>query len=175
MGLLDKLRGVADGIRGGSLRRQEWIAVDGVSDSARLVRAVAAGMPRGTVLNVVRPRGAVAEYLRERSLPESNADTGDFYCPVLQMQLDGLAAVIESQGSANACSGIFVTRDGHHVLEAFRRDAGEDVVWLATDLPAEVITRMRRALEGETSSRADEARRLDEIVVRTRAAEVQPG
>lgn len=154
MSWLSKLRGVADQLRGVSIPHQEWLAVDGVPDTARLLRAIAGIMPPDAMVNVVRPRGEVEVVLRARTAHSSRPEAGDYYCRAGDPALAEVAAAMERHASAASCAGIFVALRGHHVLEAFRRDAGEDVVWLAADLPRHIASRMRRALEGAPPERA---------------------
>ena len=140
---------MADHVRGASIRHQQWIAVDGVGDSARLVRAIGCStLASDALLNVLRPRGGVAAFMGAHALPISDAERGDYFCPVTGPMLTELAAVIERQVAEPPCAGIFVVQDGSHVIEAFRRDGGEDVVWVAADLPPFVIAQFRDALDG---------------------------
>jgi hypothetical protein len=139
---------MADQMRGVFVPRPQWIAIDGVSDTARLVRAIAATMPPEALLNVVRPRGTVGAFVRAHALAASKPELDDFYCPVGVRVLGELAAVIERQAPEPPCAGIFVVQDGSQVVEAFRRDGGEDVVWVAAELPQPLIDRFRAALDG---------------------------
>ncbi|HEU4564469.1 MAG TPA: hypothetical protein VFS05_07470 [Gemmatimonadaceae bacterium] len=164
---MSKLRGVADQLRGVSIPHQEWLAVDGVPDTARLVRAIAAIMPPSATVNVVRPRGEVEVVLRARAAHSSRPEAGDYYCRAGDPALAEVAAAMERQSPAAPCAGVFVMLSGHHVLEAFRRDAGEEVVWLATDLPDHIASRLRRALEGAPPERGPAAERSNGFAPRT--------
>jgi hypothetical protein len=143
---LSKLLGLANRAHGVDVEPQEWVAVDGVADTARLVRALL-GMPRDAVLSVVRPHGAVEGVARAAALPGSHPEDGVYLCPMTPAVIGELAAAVETQAPSPPCAGILVSLGERHLLEAFRRDAGEDVVWLASDLPAPVIAQMRRALD----------------------------
>ncbi len=145
---IDKLLGVADRMRGASIPHQEWEAVDGVTDTGRLLRAIAGAVPSGAVLNIMNPRGAeLTAFLRARALPTSRPQSGD-YCLLLDAGTVGeLAAIVDRMRPEMSCSGVFVAQGGLNIVEAYRRDAGEDVVWVSTELPDAAMTALRRGLE----------------------------
>jgi hypothetical protein len=160
---LTRLRDVADRWRGVSVPRQEWIAVDGVSDTACLVRAIATTMPRDAMLNIVRPRGTLEAFLRANALPVSRPDEGDYYYPVAGAKMGDLATLVERLAPSPACGTVLVQRHGVDILEAFRRDGGEDVVWLASDLSPEVLAAFRAALAGAARSNGHSPSALPEV------------
>lgn len=147
MGLLDQFRGAADRLRGVSIAEQSWIDIDGVSDTGQLLRAIEALMPRDARLNVMRPSETEAEtLLRKHAMAESRPEDGDFFLATSGAAIAELARLADRIAPAALCSGIFVVQGDRNVLESYRRDAGEDVVWLSADLDEELIARFREAL-----------------------------
>jgi hypothetical protein len=148
MQLFVRVRGLADRMREVFVPRPEWIALDGVRDTAQLVRAIAATMPRDAVLNVVKPMGQVEAFLRSRALPPSDPARGDYYVSLADGTVADLVAAIERQApDGPPCHGVFVSLDGWTVLEAFRRDLGEDVIWMAGDVDELFLAAFRAALD----------------------------
>ena len=147
MQLLNRVRGLKDRMRDVFVPRPEWIAVDGVRDTAQLARAIAATLPREAVLNLVRPQGQVEMFLRAHALPSSDSVRGDYYVSLTGSTVAELADVIERQAPEPPCAGVFVSLDGWTVLEAFRRDLGEDVIWMSGEVDDEFLAAFRAALD----------------------------
>lgn len=146
MGLFARLREVAE--RMTSSEGQEWIGVDGVGDTAALLRVIERTMPRGSLLNIVKPRSPEVEaFLAVHKTGRSQPAEGDYYVALSGTTASDLARIVESVAPAPAFGGVFVTEGDRNLLEAYRRDAGEDVVWLSPALPAETIVAVRAALE----------------------------
>lgn len=145
MGWLDRLRGV---VSGGSGDDQEWIAVDGVGDTGALLRIIEESMPRDALLNIVKPRSAEVEgFLQQHRTGASNPDEGDYYLSLNGQTIDHLARLVTAIAPEPAFGTVLVTRDGRNLLEAYRRDAGEDVVWLSASLPEQLRASLRNSLE----------------------------
>ena len=156
MGLLKKIRGVVTGESG---EDQEWIAVDGVGDTAELLRVIAQTMPSGALLNIVKPRSAEVErFLQGNKTGPSNVEEGDYYVSMSGSAVTQLADLVSQIDPEPAFGAVLVTLDGSNLIEAYRRDSNEDVVWLSSSLPSEMLTRAREGLgaiaeNGATASR----------------------
>lgn len=143
MGLLDKIRGVVTGRSGDD---EEWIAVDGVGDTAALLRVIDETMPRDALINIVKPRHAeVEKLLRQHQTGASNPDDGDYYISIAA--LAPLAGVVARLAPAPAFGTVLVANGTRNLLEAYRRDSSEDVVWLSATLPPATLTRARQSLD----------------------------
>ena len=156
MGLLKKIRGVVTGESG---EDQEWIAIDGVGDTAELLRVIARTMPSGALLNIVKPRSAEVErFLQMNKTGSSNVDEGDYYISMSGSAVVELADLVSQIDPEPAFGAVLVTLDESNLIEAYRRDSNEDVVWLSSSLPSEMLTRAREGLDaiaenGATASR----------------------
>ncbi|MGI9078308.1 MAG: hypothetical protein ACR2G6_13420 [Gemmatimonadaceae bacterium] len=146
MSLFDQFRGVAERLRGISIAEQSWIDIDGVSDTGRLLRAIESAMPRDARLNVMKPNVAVEATLRRLALPESRPDEADYFITVDGAGMGELAGLADKIAPSPLCAGLFVVQGDRNLLESYRRDAGEDVVWLSADLDAKIIAHFRQAL-----------------------------
>lgn len=156
MGLLKKIRGAVTGESGAD---QEWIAIDGVGDTAELLRVIARTMPSGALLNIVKPRSAEVErFLQVNKTGASNVEEGDYYLSMSGSVVVQLADLVSQIYPEPAFGAVLVTLDGNNLIEAYRRDSNEDVVWLSSSLPSEMRTRARQGLDaivenGATASR----------------------
>ncbi len=146
MSLFDQFRDVAERFRGGSIAEQSWIDIDGASDTGRLLRAIEAVMPRDSRLNVMKPNSAAESVLRKLALAESRPDDGDFFIAVDGAGIEELAQLADALAPSQLCAGVFVVQGDRNLLESYRRDAGEDVVWLSADLDEKIIAHFRQAL-----------------------------
>lgn len=145
MGLLKRIRGA---VTGNSGEDQDWIAVDGVGDTAALLRVVAETMPSGALLNIVKPRSAEVErFLQSNKTGASNVEEGDFYLSMSGSAVAQLADLVGQIDPEPAFGAVIVTLDGSNLLEAYRRDLNEDVVWLSSSLPADMLARAREGLD----------------------------
>jgi hypothetical protein len=143
MGLLDRIRGVVTGRSGDD---EQLIAVDGVGDTPALLRVIDEMMPREALLNIVKPRSAEVEgFLQQHKTGASNPSDGDYYIPMPAVA--HLARLVEQIAPEPAFGAVLVTQGNANLLEAYRRDAGEDVVWLSATLPPQTLSRMRDALD----------------------------
>lgn len=147
MSLLNQFRGVAERLRGGPIAEQSWIDIDGVSDTGRLLRAIVAAMPRDAKLNVMKPNTVAEQTLRKLALPESRPDEADFVIAVDGAGIGELARLADDMAPSPLCAGLFVVQGDQNVLESYRRDAGEDVIWLSADLDAKIIAHFKQALK----------------------------
>ncbi|MBC7791187.1 MAG: hypothetical protein H7Z74_14675 [Anaerolineae bacterium] len=146
MNLLSQFRGVAERLRGGFIAHQSWIDIDGVCDTGRLLRAIEAVMPRDARLNVTRPNAAAVATLNSLALPESRPNEADFFVAMDGVALKELARLADEIAPTPLCAGLFVVQGDRNLLECFRRNAGEDVIWLSSDLDAKIIAHFRQAL-----------------------------
>ncbi len=156
MGLLKRIRGA---VTGESVEDQQWIAIDGVGDTAELLRVIARTMPSGALLNIVKPRNAEVErFLQVNKTASSNVAEGDYYLAMSGNAVIQLADLVSQIDPEPAFGAVLVTLDGSNLIEAYRRDSNEDVVWLSSSLPSEMRTRAREGLDaiaenGATASR----------------------
>lgn len=145
MGLLKKIRGVVSGNNGGDT---DWIAIDGVGDTPALLRMIEQTMPRDALLNIVKPRSAEIEgFLQQHKSGESNPSEGDYYLAMSGSAATSLATLIEQILPEPAFGAVLVTQGSRNLLEAYRRDCNEDVVWLSATLPPETLAAARKALD----------------------------
>ena len=151
MSLFDQFRDVAERLRGGSIAEQSWIDIDGASDTGRLLRAIETIMPRDSRLNVMKPNAAADSVLRKLALKESRPDDGDFLISMENGGVEELAELADALAPSQLCAGVFVVQGDRNLLESYRRDAGEDVVWLNADLDEKIIANFRQALNAAGS------------------------
>ena len=145
MGWLKRIRGVVSGNNGDD---QEWIAIDGVGDTSALLKVIEETMPRDALLNIVKPRSAEVEgYLQQHKTDASNPAEGDYYLPMSGPVIAPLARLVEQIVPEPAFGAVLVTHGSRNLLEAYRRDLNEDVVWLSASLPAETLSSARQALD----------------------------
>jgi hypothetical protein len=145
MGWLQKIRGA---VTGGSGDDEEWIAVDGVGDTAALLRTIAELLPRDGTVNIVKPRSAEVEgLLQQHKTGASNPEEGDYYLPMSGNAVAQLAALVSEIHPEPAFGAVLVAQNGRNLLEAYRRDSSEDVVWLSATMPGETLGRMRQTLD----------------------------
>jgi hypothetical protein len=145
MGWLKKIRGVVSGNSGDD---QEWIAIDGVGDTSALLRCIEQTMPRDAMLNIVKPRSAEVEgYLQQHKTDASNPAEGDYYLAMSGSAIAHLAQLVEQIMPEPAFGAVLVTHNGRNLLEAYRRDLNEDVVWLSASLPEATLANARKALD----------------------------
>ena len=145
MGWLKKIRGVVSGNNGDD---QEWIAIDGVADTSALLRVIEQTMPRDAMLNIVKPRSAEVEgFLQQHKTDGSNPAEGDYYVPLSGPVVSHLAQLVLQIVPEPAFGAVLVTHGGRNLLEAYRRDFNEDVVWLSASLPDATMSSARQALD----------------------------
>ena len=146
---LDKLRGMADQMRGLYLPTGEWIELRGVTDTTALVRAIDAAMPRGATLNVMYPvDDGVEAFLRARGGERSRPAARDYHLPIEGETLAEFAALAARCRPDEVCAHLFVYQDDRSLLEAMDRDAEGSLVRLDAALPPSTIARFREALSG---------------------------
>jgi hypothetical protein len=145
MGWLDKVRGAVTGRSGDDA---EWIAVDGVGDTAALLRVIGELLPRDATVNIVKPRSAEIErLLQQHTTGNSNPEEGDYYLTMSGAAVAQLAALVEQIHPEPAFGAVLVSNGSRNLLEAYRRNSNEDVVWLSASLPSETLTRARQELD----------------------------
>src|SRR5919199_1803091 len=146
---LDKLRGMADQMRGLDLPVGEWIELRGVADTTALVRAIDAVMPRGSTLNVMYPvDDNVEAFLRAHGGARSRPAARDYYLPIDGSTVADFATVAGRCRPDEVCAHLFVYQDDHSLLEALDRDADGSLVRLSSTLSSVVVARFRDALAG---------------------------
>jgi hypothetical protein len=143
MGMLDRIRSVVTGRSGDD---DEWIACDGVGDTAGLLRVIEETMPRDALVNIVKPRSAEVEgFLQQHKTGQSNPEDGDYY--IGMPALAHLARLVEQIIPEPAFGAVLVTHGDRNLVEAYRRDSNEDVVWLSATLPPQTLATARQALD----------------------------
>src|ERR671932_457330 len=103
---LDKLRGMADQMRGLDLPVGEWVEIRGVTDTTALVRAIDAVMPRGATLNVMYPvDDNVEAFLRAHGGARSRPAARDYHLPIEGSTIAEFAGVVARCREALANGG----------------------------------------------------------------------
>ena len=146
---LDKLRGMADQMRGLDLPVGEWIELRGVADTTALVRAIDAVMPRGATLNVMYPvDDNVEAFLRAHGGARSRPAARDYHLPIEGTTIADFAGVVARCRPDEVCAHIFVYQDDRSLLEAMDRDAEGSLVRLDSSLAPSAVARFRESLAG---------------------------
>src|SRR5918911_1230610 len=149
---LDRIRGMADHMRGLDLPVGEWIELRGVTDTAALVRAIDAAMPRGSTLNVMYPvDDNVEAFLRAHGGARSRPAARDYYLTVNGSTVADFATVAGRCRPDEVCAHLFVYQDDRSVLEALDRDADGSLVRLSSTLSSATVARFRDALAGRAA------------------------
>jgi hypothetical protein len=140
---------MADHMRGLDLPVGEWIELRGVTDTAALVRAIDAAMPRGATLNVMYPvDDNVEAFLRSHGGERSRPAARDYHIPIDGSTVAEFAAAVARCRPDEVCAHIFVYYEDHSLLEAMDRDADGTLVRLDGTLAPSDVARFREALVG---------------------------
>lgn len=154
---LDRARSIFNGSHGLSLPDPDWIDVGSVPDTATLIRAIDAAMPRPAILQVIRPRDpALIAFLTTHSIARRRS-TGEYFLSLEDGSTTGLASLATRCAPDQVCAHLIVQDGEHTLLEAFGRDKGEDVVWVNRRLPR---SRFRQFLQVTSASLPDAGRSL---------------
>ena len=146
---LDRARSILNGTHGLSLPDPDRIDVGSVPDTAALIRAIDAAMPRTAILQLIDPRHpGVLAFLAKHSIARRRS-TGEYFVSLEDGSTAELARVAARCASDEVCAHLFVQDGEHTLLEAFGRDRGEDVVWMNRRLPRSTL---RRFLDVATSA-----------------------
>jgi hypothetical protein len=141
---LEKARAMLQGTHGLPLPDPDRLDIGSVPDTALLIRAIDAAMPRTAILRMIGPRHSVLlPFLATRSLAMRRS-TGEYFLPLENGAVAELSRIVSGCAPNEVCSHLFVEEGSDTLLEAFGRDRGEDVVWLSRRLPT---SRLRRFLE----------------------------
>jgi hypothetical protein len=145
---IDRARAMLHAMNGISLPDPDRIDVGSVPDTARLLEAIDAAMPRTAVLHLIGPRHkALLPFLATRSVAIRRS-TGEYWVSLEDGAVGDLARVAAGCPPDEVCAHIFV-QDGEQILlEAFGRDRGEDVVWLSRRLPKASFHRFLEVIAG---------------------------
>jgi hypothetical protein len=151
---LDRARSILNGTHGLSLPDPDRIDVGSIPDTAALIRAIDAAMPRTAILQLIDPHHpAVLAFLAKHSIARRRS-TGEYFVSLEDGATTELARLAARCPPDEVCAHLFVQDGEHTLLEAFGRDRGEDVVWVDRRLPRSTL---RRFLE--VALDAGEARR----------------
>ena len=138
---LERARSILNGVHGLSLPDPDRIDVGSVPDTAALIRAIDAAMPRTAVLQVIDPHHpAVLSFLATCSIA-CRRRTGEYFVSIEDGSTAELARLAARCAPDEVCAHLFVQDGEHTLLEAFGRDRGEDVVWVNRHLPGSTLRR----------------------------------
>jgi hypothetical protein len=136
---LDGVRAIVLGTRGLSLPDPDRIAIDGATDTAALLHAIDAAMPRTAILELIGPRNELIISFLARSAIATRHSTEAFFVSVADGAVAALARVAADCPGNEICSHLLVHDGTETLLEAFGRDRGENVVWLNPRGPEAVL------------------------------------
>jgi hypothetical protein len=143
---LKRARSILNGSHGLSLPDPDRIDIGSVPDTASLIRAIGAAMPRTAILQVIGPRNpAVIAFLTSRSIARRRS-TGEYFLSLEDGSTTELARLAASCSPDEVCAHLVVQDGQHTLLEAFGRDKGEDIVWLNRRLPRNNLRRLLQAV-----------------------------
>jgi hypothetical protein len=141
---LEKARAIVHGTHGLPLPDPDRLDIGSVPDTALLMRAIDAAMPRTAILQLIGPRHkALLPFLARRSIAMRRS-AGEYLVSLEDGGVAELARVAAGCAPNEVCSHLIVQDGNDILLEAFGRDRGEDVVWLSSRVPR---ARLRRFLE----------------------------
>lgn len=153
---LDRARAILNGMHGLSLPDPDRIDVGSVPDTAALIRAIDAAMPRTAILQLIDPHHpAVLAFLAKCSIARRRS-TGEYFVSLEDGSAAELARLAARCPPDEVCAHLFVQDGEHTLLEAFRRDRGEDVVWVDPRLPRSTL---RRFLDVATAANREAPQR----------------
>ena len=146
---LDRARSILNGMHGLSLPDPDRIDIGSVPDTALLIRAIGAAMPRTAILQLIGPRDpALIAFLTTHSIARRRS-TGEYFLSLEDGSTTELARLIAGCTPEAVCAHLFVQDGEQTLLEAFGRDKGEGVVWINRRLPRSCL---RRFLEATSAS-----------------------
>ena len=141
---LDRARAALQSAKRLPLPDPDRVDVGSVPDTALLITAIAAALPRTAILQLIGPRNSsLLPFLVARSIARRRS-TGEYFLSLEDDSVTALARAAACFEPDELCSHLLVQDGDHTLLEAFGRDKGEDVVWLSRRLPA---SRRQRFLE----------------------------
>lgn len=141
---LEKARAMVHGTHGLPLPDPDRLDIGSVPDTALLMQAIDAAMPRTAILQLIGPRHkALLPVLARRSIAMRRS-AGEYLVSLEDGGVAELARVAAGCAPNEVCSHLIVQDGNDILLEAFGRDRGEDVVWLSNRVPR---ARLRRFLE----------------------------
>jgi hypothetical protein len=147
---LERVRSMLFGFSSLSLPDPDRLDVGSVPDTALLIQAINAAMPRTAIVHLIEPRSiTLLPFLAARSIA-TRRSVGEYYLSIEDGTVGELARIAASCAPDEICAHLFVEERDDTLLEAFGRDRGEDVVWLSPRLPR---ARLRRFLEVISGSR----------------------
>jgi hypothetical protein len=146
---IDRAHAMLHAMNGGlSLPDPDRIDVGSVPDTALLIKAIDAAMPRTAVLHLIGPRHkTLLPFLATRSIAVRRS-VGEYWVSLDNGAVGDLARVVTGCPSDEVCAHIVVQDVEHTLLEAFGRDRGEDVVWLSRRLAKASAHRFLEVIAG---------------------------
>jgi hypothetical protein len=168
---IDRARAMLHAMNTGlSLPDPDRIDVGSVPDTALLIKAIGAAMPRTAVLQLIEPRHkALLPFLASRSVAIRRS-TGEYWVSLEDGAVSELARLVMGAPPDEVCAHLFVQDGDHTLLEAFGRDGGEDVVWLSRRVPKASVHRFLEVIAG--TPQVSRLRPARGIVRQSRAARV---
>jgi hypothetical protein len=128
---LEKARAILHRTHGLPLPDPDRVDIGSVPDTALLIHAIDAAMPRTAILQLIGPRHkALLPFLATRSIA-TRRSAGEYFIPLENGAVAELARIAAGCAPNELCSHLFVQDGDEILLEAFGRDRGEDVVWLS--------------------------------------------
>jgi hypothetical protein len=147
---LEKARSILHGYQGLPLADPDRLDIGSVPDTALLIQAIDAAIPRTAIVHLIEPRSiTLLPFLAARSIG-TRRSVGEYFLTLEDGAVAELARLAGSCAPDEICAHLFVQERDDTLLEAFGRDRGEDVVWLSPRLPR---ARLRRFLEVISGSR----------------------
>jgi hypothetical protein len=148
---LERARSILHGYNGLSLPDPDRLDVGSVPDTALLIRAIDAAMPRTAFLQLIEPRHiTLMPFLATRALA-TRQSAGEYFLSLEDGAVAELARIAAGCASHEICAHLFVQEHDDTLLEAFSRDRGEDVVWLSRRLPSARLQRFLEVISGGAS------------------------
>ena len=144
MNWLEKARSILHGYHGLPLPDPDRLDIGNVPDTALLIQAIDAALPRTAILHLIEPRSITLLPLLSAHSIATHRSVGEYYLSLEDGAVAELARLAASCAPHEVCAHLFVEEGDDTLLEAFGRDRGEDVVWLSPRLPR---ARLRRFLE----------------------------
>lgn len=136
---LDTARSIFGNTHGLALPDPDRIDVGSVPDTAALLRAIAAAMPRTAIVQLIGPRHPpILDFLATRAVARRQS-TGEYFLSLEDSSVTDLARLAGRAPPAEVCAHLFVQEGDDTLLEAFGRDRGEDVVWVSQQLPRKAL------------------------------------
>jgi hypothetical protein len=143
---LEKARAILHGTHGPPLPDPDRLDIGSVPDTALLIHAIDAAMPRTAILQLIGPRHkALLPFLATRSIA-TRRSSGEYFIPLDNGAVAELGRIAAGCAPNEVCSHVLVQNGDDILLEAFGRDRGEDVVWLSSRVSRATLRRFLQVI-----------------------------